>query len=169
VAARKEVHRKLSGVSAVFLILWTPLLVAQEQADDNPEKPASGFIGYLLDYLNMAGTKKSNEFQPMTQSERNRLYLKTMVNPLGCVKSGFSAGIDQANDKPTEWEQGASGHGKRFANILARIIHIFEDNKSLLCYKHVVETMFAVTKEASECLTIAQHSVCCSQEFFASL
>src|SRR2546425_8189418 len=28
--------------------------------------------------------------------------------------------------------------------------------------------MFAVTKEASECLTIAQHSVCCSQEFFAS-
>src|SRR6266850_1041701 len=52
---------------------------------------------------------------------------------------------------------------------LTRIIHIFEDNKSLLCYKHVVETMFAVTKEASECLTIAQHSVCCSQEFFASL
>ena len=28
--------------------------------------------------------------------------------------------------------------------------------------------MFAATKEASECLTIAQHSVCCSQEFFAS-
>jgi len=52
---------------------------------------------------------------------------------------------------------------------LARIIHIFEDNKSLLCYKHVVETMFAATKEASECLTIAQQSVCCSQEFFASL
>jgi hypothetical protein len=52
---------------------------------------------------------------------------------------------------------------------LTRIIHIFEDNKSLLCYKHVVETMFAVTKEASECLTIAQHSVCCSREFFASL
>jgi hypothetical protein len=29
--------------------------------------------------------------------------------------------------------------------------------------------MFAATKEASECLTITQHSVCCSQEFFASL
>jgi hypothetical protein len=52
---------------------------------------------------------------------------------------------------------------------LARIIHIFEDNKSLLCYKHVDKTMFAATKEASECLTIAQHSVCCSQEVFASL
>jgi hypothetical protein len=53
--------------------------------------------------------------------------------------------------------------------MLARIIHIFEDNKSLLCYKHVDKTMFAATKEASECLTIAQHSVCCSREFFASL
>src|SRR5216684_8441534 len=52
---------------------------------------------------------------------------------------------------------------------LACLIHIFEDNKGLLCYKHVVKTMFAATKEASECLKIAQHSVCCSQEFFASL
>jgi type I site-specific restriction endonuclease len=52
---------------------------------------------------------------------------------------------------------------------LTRIIHVSEDKRSLLCYKHVVETMFAVTKEASECLTIAQHSVCCSREFFANL
>src|ERR1035438_7841920 len=52
---------------------------------------------------------------------------------------------------------------------LARIIHVSEDKRSLLCYKHVVETMFAVTKEASECLTIAQHSVCCSRECLASL
>ena len=55
------------------------------------------------------------------------------------------------------------------ARDLACLIHIFEDNKGLLCYKHVVKTMFAATKEASECLKIAQHSVCCSQEFFASL
>jgi hypothetical protein len=51
---------------------------------------------------------------------------------------------------------------------LTRIIHIFEDNKSLICYKHVVETVFEAANEASECLTIAQHSVCCSQEFFTS-
>src|SRR5450755_3186658 len=57
----------------------------------------------------------------------------------------------------------------RNTQLLACLIHIFEDNKGLLCYKHVVKTMFAATKEASECLKIAQHSVCCSQEFFASL
>jgi hypothetical protein len=56
----------------------------------------------------------------MTQAERNHLYFKTMVNPLSFVKVGFSAGIDQANDKPTEWGQGASGYGRRFANILGQ-------------------------------------------------
>jgi hypothetical protein len=43
-----------------------------------------------------------------------------MVNPLGYIKAGFSAGIDQWKDKPEEWEQGASGYGKRFANLLGQ-------------------------------------------------
>ena len=51
---------------------------------------------------------------------------------------------------------------------LARIIHVSEDKESLICYKHVVETVFEAANEASECLTIAQHSVCCSPVFFAS-
>jgi len=28
-----------------------------------------------------------------------------MVNPFGFIKDGLSAGIDQWNDKPFEWEQ----------------------------------------------------------------
>ncbi|HYK36941.1 hypothetical protein [Alloacidobacterium sp.] len=68
----------------------------------------------------MAGTKKAADFQPLTQHERNQLYFKTMANPLGYIKAGFSAGIDQWNDKPEEWEQGASGYGKRFANIVGQ-------------------------------------------------
>jgi hypothetical protein len=116
----KEFNGKFTRFLVIFLTLWTPPLLAQEQTPANPKKPGSGFIEYLLNYLNMAGTKKSNEFVPMTQAERNRLYFKTMRNPLGFVKAGFSAGIDQANDKPREWEQGASGYGKRFANILGQ-------------------------------------------------
>jgi hypothetical protein len=116
----KELIGKFPSFLVIFLTLWTPLLIAQEQTNPNPKKPGSGLIDYLLNYLNMAGTKKSNEFVPMTQTERNRLYFKTMMNPLGFVKAGFSAGIDQANDKPEEWEQGASGYGKRFANILGQ-------------------------------------------------
>ena len=116
----KEFIGKFPGFLVIFLTLWTPLLIAQEQTNANPKKPGSSLIDYLLNYLNMAGTKKSSEFVPMTQGERNRLYFKTMMNPLGFVKAGFSAGIDQANDKPEEWEQGASGYGKRFANILGQ-------------------------------------------------
>jgi hypothetical protein len=56
----------------------------------------------------------------LTQKQRTQLYFKTMINPLGYAKAAFSAGIDQWHDKPEEWEQGASGYGKRFANILGQ-------------------------------------------------
>jgi hypothetical protein len=68
----------------------------------------------------MAGTVKARNFRPLTQRERTQLYVKTMMNPLGYVKAGFSAGIDQWKDKPAEWQQGASGYGLRFANILGQ-------------------------------------------------
>jgi len=96
------------------------MLVAQEQPSAPSKPPGSRLVDEIFNLLNMAGTEKSKQFRPMTQAERNRLYFKTMVNPLGFVKVGFSAGIDQANDKPGEWEQGASGYGKRFANILGQ-------------------------------------------------
>ena len=104
----------------IVLALGTPMLVAQEQPSATSKPPGSRLVDEIFNLLNMAGTEKSKQFRPMTQAERNRLYFKTMVNPLGFVKVGFSAGIDQANDKPTEWEQGASGYGKRFANILGQ-------------------------------------------------
>jgi hypothetical protein len=87
-------------------------MAAQDQDSVTPEQKSgklSRTINNLFNYLNMAGTVKASEFQPLTQSERTRIYLKTMVNPLGYMKAGFSAGIDQWKDKPFEWEQGASG------------------------------------------------------------
>jgi hypothetical protein len=92
----------------------------QAQADVNSKRHSSGFIQNITNLLNMAGGKKSSEFRPMTQRDRNRLYFRTMVNPLSFVRCAASAGIDQGNDKPVEWEQGASGYGKRFANILGQ-------------------------------------------------
>lgn len=105
----------------VFLIFAIPA-AAQEQDATAPEKPSATAKGvdYFLNYMNMAGTRKASDFRPLTQTERTHLYLKTMVNPLGYIKAGFSAGIDQWKDKPPEWEQGASGYGKRVANILGQ-------------------------------------------------
>jgi hypothetical protein len=107
---------------AIFVLLFGPLAFAQNQEPSAAEKSTQVGKGvdYLLNYLNMAGTMKASDFRPLTQRERSSLYLKTMVNPVGYIKVGFSAGIDHWKDKPPEWEQGASGYGKRFANILGQ-------------------------------------------------
>jgi len=95
-----------------------PPSTAQETTEVNPV--GSKLAGYVFDLFNMAGTEKSKQFRPLTQSERNQHYLASMVNPLSFVRVAASAGIDQAKDKPAEWEQGASGYGKRYANIFAQ-------------------------------------------------
>lgn len=110
---------RIVSILLVAQALSVPLF-AQEQTDATEKGRVTGVINNILDYINMAGTKKSNEFQPLTQAERTRNYLKTWVNPIGYLKVAFSAGIDQANDKPAEWEQGMSGYGKRCANILGQ-------------------------------------------------
>ena len=100
-------------------------LPAGAQSSDSPggegsQNPISRGADYLLNYLNMAGATKASQFQPLNQQERTHLYFKTMINPIGFIKAGFSAGLDQWSDKPAEWEQGASGYGKRYANILGQ-------------------------------------------------
>jgi len=110
--------------SIVFVLLLNASLAVAQNDPTNPTPPKKGVaakgVDYLFNYLNMAGTKTGADFRPMTQEERNKLYVKTMLNPLGYLKAAASGGIDQAHDKPTEWEQGASGYGKRFANILGQ-------------------------------------------------
>ncbi len=92
----------------------------QEQTDASSTQSGSKLKSSVFNLLNMAGTEKSKEFHPMSQTERNHLYFSTMINPLSFARCAFSAGIDQWNDKPSEWEQGVSGYGKRFANILGQ-------------------------------------------------
>jgi hypothetical protein len=112
-------NKSICGL-AVLVLTTAPLLAAQNQnsttAEQKPSEVRRG-VDHLFNYLNMAGTMKASDFRPLSQRERTQIYLKTMVNPLGYIKAGFSAGIDQWKDKPAEWEQGASGYGKRFANI----------------------------------------------------
>jgi hypothetical protein len=108
---------------AIFVLTLGRLVSAQTPDSTAPEQkstPVSKGIDYLFNYLNMAGTREAKDFRPLTQRERTHLYFKTMVNPLGYVKGAFSAGIDQWEDKPEEWEQGASGYGKRFGNIVGQ-------------------------------------------------
>jgi hypothetical protein len=74
----------------------------------------------VFDYLTMAGTATATDFKPLTQDERNSQYLKSLINPVLYFKGALSGAIDLSNDKPHEWEQGASGYAKRTGNILAQ-------------------------------------------------
>jgi len=114
-------NRSICGLITLVFVLNLPGASQDQSSTESAEESStvSRGVDSLLNYLNMAGTTKASEFRPLTQPERTNIYWKTMVNPLGYVKAGFSAGIDQWNDKPQEWE-GISGYGKRFANIVGQ-------------------------------------------------
>jgi len=89
-------------------------------ATDSQPSSVSRGVEYVFNYLNMAGTKNVDQFEPLSQQERTRIYWKTMVNPITYLKAASSAGLDQWNHKPEEWQQGAAAYGKRFANIVGQ-------------------------------------------------
>jgi hypothetical protein len=56
----------------------------------------------------------------LTQSERNKLLVKDLFNPISFVESAASAGWGQLRDKPPEWREGGEGYGKRYASSFAQ-------------------------------------------------
>ena len=67
-----------------------------------------------------ANKTASGPFVFPTKRERFNRYVKSTIGPFSLVYSGFTAGLNQWRDKPEEWEQGASGYGKRYASSFAR-------------------------------------------------
>jgi hypothetical protein len=56
---------------------------------------------------------------PDSKKRFNR-YLRSTVGPFTLFRNAASAGIDQWNDSPEEWGQGAEGYGKRFASEIGK-------------------------------------------------
>lgn len=112
----------ICGLAMIAFASFSPMAAQSPYSTTSGQKSASEGAGvsYLSNYLNMAETRKASDFRALTQQERTHIYLKTMINPLGYIKAGLSAGIDQWNDKPVEWEQGAAGYGKRYLNIMGQ-------------------------------------------------
>jgi len=96
-----------------------------QTASPVPPDPAAGpserAINNIFAYLNMASTAgKTATFRPLNQAERNRLFGVSLVNPIWYAKGAISAAQNQFTDTPTAWEQGASGYGKRYADIMGQ-------------------------------------------------
>ena len=60
--------------------------------------------------------KQSQPYVFPTPHERFKRYVKSTVGPFSLLQTSVAAGINQWRDHPAEWEQGASGFGKRFAS-----------------------------------------------------
>ena len=121
--------RSGSAAAAVGLLMTVALMPAsplwcQDIESTQTAEPeagrSSGFMSYVTGYLNMANQGESREFHPLTQKERNQIFTKSLINPIWYLKIAGSAGKNQMSDQPGEWEQGASGYGKRFADIMGQ-------------------------------------------------
>jgi len=55
-----------------------------------------------------------------THHERFKRFVNSTVGPITLGRTAISAGINQWRDHPEEWEQGASGYGKRFASSFGK-------------------------------------------------
>jgi len=60
--------------------------------------------------------KRVDDYVFPTARTRFTRYVKSTVGPFGLLRTAASSAIDQWNDTPEEWEQGAKGYGKRFAS-----------------------------------------------------
>jgi hypothetical protein len=119
--ASPEAKSVLHGTTIIFVLLIFVQAAASQVSDASGGEPARAPLSNaLFDYLNVARGQIAADFKPMTQSERHRSYAKSLINPIMYLKAGLSGAIDQANDKPHEWEQGGAGYGKRVANITAQ-------------------------------------------------
>jgi len=128
-----------SAKKALAVIIFIAVSVIQlygQQVESSPElestrqtsEVASGNIdGGATDKsgtvdASQTGTKQTTP-EPYvfpTHAERFKRYVVSAVGPFTLARSAVSAGINQWKDHPEEWEQGASGYGKRFASSLGK-------------------------------------------------
>ena len=105
------------------ILVSVPTAMAQESQPASqvgtPGHTEGALLRNLYAYLNMSGAK-ATEFRPLTQQERNSLFGNSLINPLWYLKGAVSAGQNQWNDTPREWEQGATGYGQRYADIMGQ-------------------------------------------------
>ncbi len=121
--SRAHAGAAFSLILAMALVTASPALCQDTEPvrpGNSGTKAASAFLDNVLDYLNVANQGKSRVFQPLIQKQRNDIFAKSLINPVWYLKGTASAAMNQWQDIPEPWEQGASGYGKRFADIMGQ-------------------------------------------------
>jgi len=104
-AGESWMRKQLVVVLLAIAILAT-LPVARAQSADSRDPSSSNLVTPEPDWT----------YQRPTPKTQFRNYLFDTFGPYPIVGSALAAGINQAQDTPPEWQQGAKGYGERFAS-----------------------------------------------------
>ena len=66
--------------------------------------------------------EESNRSTPEREQSPDKKYWKHTFGPASAARAAAGAGVAQASNTPSEWQQGLEGFGKRFASSLAKNI-----------------------------------------------
>ena len=99
--------RFVLAISVVAQLLALPVRA------QSPSDPANTGSAALPE--NAAQTPPPSYSRP-TEKTKRRNYLFDVVGPFPIVGAAITAGINQADNTPPEWRQGAEGYGKRFGS-----------------------------------------------------
>ena len=93
------------------LTVLQPLATAQSQADSGVSSTTA-----VLPSQDTTHTRLALVYTRPTEKTRLRNYFFDAFGPYPIVAAGLAAGINQADNTPPEWKQGAKGYEKRFGS-----------------------------------------------------
>ena len=113
---------KIATTAVAIVGIVTPAQPAQ-RSDDSPATEASSETPDDQPALPSSAAAPGNTSTPAKTDEHpDKTYWKHAVGPTSVGRAAMGAGINQLNNTPHEWGQGAQGFGKRFASSFGRHI-----------------------------------------------
>jgi hypothetical protein len=101
------------GLSRPILLVLALLAgftsVAGSQALRNEDGPSDALA-------TVSSVQSYPAYSRPTENEKFKNYVFDAVGPYPFLAAGFAAGINQLNNTPPEWNQGAKGYGRRFGS-----------------------------------------------------
>ncbi len=100
---------KTGGIGLLLLLVATPAVIARAQSLGDSGVPSSTVASTTPAHLGPTYIRP-------TEKARLRNYYFDALGPYPIVGAALAAGINQADNTPPEWKQGATGYGKRFGS-----------------------------------------------------
>ena len=108
---RQRITRTRSALLIIMSLLALPMLVKAQSLADMADSPGA--------VASAPTTQLELSYTRPTQTTKLHNYFFDAFGPYPIVGAAAVAGINQADNAPPEWKQGAEGYGKRFGSAYA--------------------------------------------------